>query len=292
MLRNMIFFLLLSFCAENLSAQNDPDEAIRDAAFRCLMKSRWHYTYASPQTGFENDWIDTKTGKIVSSKEAGGALINGVKRDISDPNRAFNPSTGQNFVWDEKKQACIDAKTGECICPKCPEIKEEVKEKIDSAKRTSQIDQTNNFFAGFSFINEDSYKNFFIFGVNVAYTHPFNNNIGITGDAGIYFGSQNQTDFTKFQILGGVSFFPGDPGGPVLFSPHILAGMVNISSEFNNTKSSSTSFSAAVGTDIKFRLNNSTGIGVRADYNPSFPSGGMTHNFRLSTGLVLRLGEK
>ena len=40
--------------------------------------------------------------------------------DYSDPDRAFDPKSGQNFVWDEEKGAWIDAKTGECICPKCP----------------------------------------------------------------------------------------------------------------------------------------------------------------------------
>ncbi len=44
----------------------------------------------------------------------------GVERDPSDHTRAFNPKTGQNFVYDKDKKAWIDAKTGECICPKCP----------------------------------------------------------------------------------------------------------------------------------------------------------------------------
>src|SRR5207237_7677971 len=32
---------------------------------------------------------------------------------------AFVPETGRNLAWDKEKQAWIDTKTLECICPKC-----------------------------------------------------------------------------------------------------------------------------------------------------------------------------
>ena len=32
--------------------------------------------------------------------------------DNNDPDRAFNPGTGQNAVWDDQKQQWTDAKTG------------------------------------------------------------------------------------------------------------------------------------------------------------------------------------
>ena len=44
----------------------------------------------------------------------------GMQRDISDHTRAFDPDSGRNFAWDADKQAWIDTKTGECMCPKCP----------------------------------------------------------------------------------------------------------------------------------------------------------------------------
>jgi hypothetical protein len=34
--------------------------------------------------------------------------------------KAFDPNSGRNFAWDTGKQAWIDTKTLECICPKCP----------------------------------------------------------------------------------------------------------------------------------------------------------------------------
>jgi prefoldin subunit 5 len=44
----------------------------------------------------------------------------GAERNLTEPERAHNPKTGQNLVWDKNKKSWIDAKTGECVCPKCP----------------------------------------------------------------------------------------------------------------------------------------------------------------------------
>ena len=41
-------------------------------------------------------------------------------RISGDGDSAFIPETGQNLAWDSDKQAWIDTKTLECICPKCP----------------------------------------------------------------------------------------------------------------------------------------------------------------------------
>jgi len=38
---------------------------------------------------------------------------------LHDHTRAFDPDSGRNFAWDKEKQAWIDVKTGECVCPKC-----------------------------------------------------------------------------------------------------------------------------------------------------------------------------
>ncbi len=82
-------------------------------------------------------WIDTKTLKGVTcprnvSKNSDPvyedytyvnclrAQFPGVRRDISDHTRAFDPDSGRNFAWDSDKQTWIDTKTLECICPKCP----------------------------------------------------------------------------------------------------------------------------------------------------------------------------
>lgn len=156
-------------------------------------------------------------------------------------------------------------------------------------------DFSNDVITAVSLIYEDSYNRFFTYGINVAYIHALNPNIGITGDAGIYSGSDNGINYTKIQVLGGINLLPHPHGNNrVLFSPHLLAGIVTIHSKYKmaSYSSSSSAFSMAAGTDVAIGLNNRAAIAVRADYNPAFPSGGVAHNFRLSTGLVLRLGEK
>ena len=36
-----------------------------------------------------------------------------------DTYTAYDPPSGRNFAWDSDKQAWIDTKTLECVCPKC-----------------------------------------------------------------------------------------------------------------------------------------------------------------------------
>ena len=79
-------------------------------------------------------WIYTKTGEVVcpgSRAEPQYALVNllfdyCLKKKFPHVERhppltAFDPDSGRNFAWDADKQAWIDVKTLECMCPKCPE---------------------------------------------------------------------------------------------------------------------------------------------------------------------------
>jgi hypothetical protein len=74
-------------------------------------------------------WIDVKTGQSICLPKPAyvedgayrclkGKFPN-VRRDLHDHTRAFDPDSGRNFAWDKEKQAWIDVKTGECVCPKC-----------------------------------------------------------------------------------------------------------------------------------------------------------------------------
>lgn len=153
----------------------------------------------------------------------------------------------------------------------------------------------NNLFAGFSTIFEDSYQRFNTYGLNLAFTHPVKNRLGITGDGGIYFGSDNGVHYTKLQLLGGISFLPlYNQYNKVSFSPHVLAGISNISSKYTSNAGSFTNsnmaFSMAAGTDIFFPLNNRTGITARVDYNPTFSSGGIKNNFLVAAGVSFNIG--
>ena len=153
----------------------------------------------------------------------------------------------------------------------------------------------NSFFAGLGLINEDAANRFNTYGGNVAYTHLISPKLGITADAGVYFGSSNSVDYTKLQVLAGLSLVPSSNGN-IMFMPHVLAGIANIHSKFNfgNTSSSfsSTSLAAAIGTDIVTTINKKTKVGLRADYNPVFAKGGTSSNIRLSAGIFLHHKKK
>jgi hypothetical protein len=142
----------------------------------------------------------------------------------------------------------------------------------------------DEMFAGASIILEDG--NFTISGVNVAYSHPLKNHIGMTYDAGIYFGKNGSQDITKFQVLAGVSYLSNT--GKFNFSPHLLAGIARITSKYTNSKSSITALSVAAGTDINYPLTSKLAIAARADLNPVIKNG-TSVNFRLSAGVKLHL---
>ena len=155
--------------------------------------------------------------------------------------------------------------------------------------------ERNSYFAGLGLINEDAGDRFNTYGVNVAYTHLTNSSLGITGDAGLYFGSNNSVNYTKIQLLAGISYLPATTGN-IILAPHILAGIANINSKFTvgstSVSGSSTSFAAAIGADVITGLNKKTGIGVRLDYNPVFAKGKISHNIRLSAGISNRRKKK
>src|SRR5580700_11330568 len=59
----------------------------------------------------------------IGKQKSGVEIVGDQVRRDADPNSAYDSVTGQNFFWDKNKHAWIDAKTGECICPKCDETK-------------------------------------------------------------------------------------------------------------------------------------------------------------------------
>ena len=115
--------------------------------------------------------------------------------------------------------------------------------------------------------------------------------LGLTGDAGTYFGKQGMLNYRKLQLLAGPALLLHNQNGKVMFTPHALAGVANTHSKFgegNNTyTSSNTAFAAAIGTDIMMKVSQKKYAGIRIDYNPAFQPGGVISNFRLSAGIKL-----
>lgn len=147
----------------------------------------------------------------------------------------------------------------------------------------------NTFYAGLGLVDEDAGTRFNTYGANLAYTYVVASAIGLTADAGVYFGSINGTVYTKEQLLAGVSILPASDKVAVQVAPHALAGIANVHSKYNmgNTSltSSNTSFAAALGIDVMARLDKQTRVGLRLDYNPVFNKGTTSSNFRISAGL-------
>jgi hypothetical protein len=138
--------LVIAFTGQAM-AQKPTDAQLEDALWNCLSKripgtdrdAGDHTRAFNPNTGQnfvydkdKNAWIDAKTGEAICPKSTTSAgledsfwnclseRIPGTDRDAGDHTRAFDPNTGRNFVYDKDKGAWIDAKTGECLCPKCP----------------------------------------------------------------------------------------------------------------------------------------------------------------------------
>ena len=145
----LVLFSTLTLSAPSAVAQKPQADSkqvgttYRGILFRCLQK-KWPDIRISgdgdsafiPETGqnlaWDADkkaWIDTKTLQPVQGecKTLRGATFKYCLQkkwpDIrisGDGDSAFIPETGQNLAWDSDKQAWIDTKTLECICPKCP----------------------------------------------------------------------------------------------------------------------------------------------------------------------------
>jgi len=144
----LVLFSTLTLSAPSAVAQTPQADSkqvgttYRGILFRCL-QDKWPDIQIGdppdsafvPETGQnlawdsnKKTWIDTKTlQSVLPFKTLRGAMFSCCLQkkwpdiQIGDPpDSAFVPETGQNLAWDNDKQAWIDTKTLECICPKCP----------------------------------------------------------------------------------------------------------------------------------------------------------------------------
>ena len=126
-----------------------------------------HTRAFDPKSGrnfaYENGtWINVKTGQNICPKKppSGAALqedwlfVNclrkrfpDIQRDISDHTRAFDPTSGRNFAYENG--TWIDVKTGEAICPKAgPTIGMVIEPKISVGGGGSSSDPTYDSTGG------------------------------------------------------------------------------------------------------------------------------------------------
>jgi len=153
----------------------------------------------------------------------------------------------------------------------------------------------NEVFVYVSGIVEDSKPSFLTYGVGVDYTHLFNKSIGLTGEAGINFGSNSGVNYTKITVMAGPDFlpFPAANGDDHLrFSFHVVGGITNLHAKFGSLTNSSTNFSMGIGVGIDYHKWHKAGIGIMADYNPVFDPGKTANNFRVGVGVNFGLKKK
>jgi hypothetical protein len=146
----------------------------------------------------------------------------------------------------------------------------------------------NDFFAGPSLISEDSYERFNTIGVDLTYTRYLNPKIGLVGDIGITFGSQNNIDYTKLNLFAGITWLPCSKMGrddKLCFSLQALVGVISITDKYNQSKNTSSDLGGYLGAGLDYDLNKKWGVQGKAGWNPVFGDGNTANNYRAALGL-------
>jgi hypothetical protein len=129
--------------------------------------------------------------------------------------------------------------------------------------------------------------------VDLGVGYRFNRNIRFVFDISGHSLNRNDESFTRINAVAGVEFDREDCDKEESISvfSRIAIGMMHdrkFVGEAIPFNGNAIIGDAGVGADVKLGPNAS--LRVAGDYMPGFLSGGVQHNFRLSTGLVLRLG--
>jgi opacity protein-like surface antigen len=155
-------------------------------------------------------------------------------------------------------------------------------------------------FGGYSYLRLDADTNNDqdLNGFNTSFTYNFNNFLGATGEVSGHYGNTNvagvRADLNQYFFLFGPKFaFRGNER--VTPFAHVLLGVVRF--DVNQTSSTSsnttTQFAMAVGGGLDINFNDRIAFrAVQADYILTRLANSNQHNFRASTGVVLKLGEQ
>src|SRR5258707_11652947 len=339
----MLFVLstnLFLFVGQAVAQKASSDAVYNDYQFAKCLRSKFPEISRSldGQTAFDpvskrnfawdkerQTWIDTKTLESIScsgiaSKDAVyndyqfANCLRSTFPEISrsfDGQTAFDPMSKRNFAWDSDKQAWIDTKTLECICPKCappgtvkPPPTPETSSVPEKTSSDEEYAKALELFGGGQYQRapDEPVKN--LFGVDTSLFYNVTPHVSIGGDFSFLFGSTSETIGTlKFDttlhrqtyLFGPqFNFYPDDK---VKVFVHPLFGVVHDTVKFDfgtsTTDSSASAFAMAFGGGLDVRVTPRVSIRVfEADYLPTHFGGEFQNNFRLSTGLVLRFGGK
>ena len=128
-------------------------------------------------------------------------------------------------------------------------------------------------------------------GINCTYTQPIAGRVGVSGDAGIYFGNNGPVNFNKMQLLGGINLQTTTASQGLSISPHVLLGITNIHSKYKFGEGSfsynSLGPTISIGSDFSYPVNKHLSVVAKADYQPTLITGCINHDFRFGFGIKI-----
>ena len=289
-----------------------PSTTERGVWFRCL-REKWPEiqlgangdTAYVPETqqnlawdAEKKSWIDVKTGATVKGacNTPRGAWWRYCLRlqfpEIqlgANGDTAYDPESQRNFAWEKDKQAWIDVKSGECVCPKCPPTEQ-------PPTGTPPSFKPNEINFNFSFIREDSDPRFNTYGFNGSYTYYFNPTVGITGDVNAHFKNESGADLSKYSVLGGVTVVPFEGAkttDKVTISMHALFGVSHFKADNGVSRFTDNAFTIKLGGAVDVNVNEHIFIRLpQIDYAPTRFGGHTQHNVQVGAGVGFRFGGK
>ena len=149
-------------------------------------------------------------------------------------------------------------------------------------------------YIGPSLIMEDysDDEKFNMWGVKAELTRFFSCKFGATLDLGYNFGNIQETDYSKLNLMGGLTWAPNEKWGldkKFTFSVHALAGVQFLKSKYEymgfSDEQKNTAFTAAVGPRLDFKLKDKLYVGAGAEYTPVFGENKTANNYRIFAGM-------
>src|SRR5450759_2071776 len=217
--------------------------------------------------------------------------FNHVERNYSDHGNAFDPDAGRNFHYDKNKQAWIDSKTGECICPKCSETKTTqppTAPKTNDVVKTASAPARFELGLGYSYMHPADEVVKDLNGFTVSGFYNVNSWLAVGGEFSGLYGTATETrqfmvgDMKKdMDVKTSLDRYLYLFGPQVTWHPcehakvfgHVLVGGVRDRNEVSfpdgSMRSSANAFAMAVGVGVDFQVTRRFSVGPSFDYVPT-----------------------
>jgi opacity protein-like surface antigen len=310
----VLAFIAVIFFENHALASGTPEQVYEDylyvhclkEAFKTVERDVVDHTRAfDPGTGrnfvYDKDkeeWIDTKTGEVICpkngpSKKAAAyedylyvhclkEAFKTVERDIVDHARAFDPGTGRNFHYDKDKEAWIDSKTGEQVCPPPTGTTPPppTAPKTNDVVKTASVPARFELGLGYSYMHADAEVVQNLNGFNVSGFYNVNTWFAVGGEFSGLYGTMTQnytggsvkTSLDRYLYLFGPQVTVHPCQRTTVFGRVMVGGVYDenkISSMGDTWRSSANAFALAVGVGVDVRVTRHFSIGPSFDYVPT-----------------------